>query len=417
MGYMPITPFGRTVDAVLLQQQAAATEPSPAVDKWDALRALAAARKAYHLSDRDITVLQALLSFLPAKTLDTRTNPPVIHPSNRAICERLNGMPCSTMRRHVARLVQAGVLIRRDSPNGKRYVRRYQGERVAFGFDLTPLASRYGEFCAAAEAEREAQLELKRLRETVSLMRRDLASLTLCGMAEQPDLPVWNQYDDLAQLTARTLRRKLTLEQLRQLEIQLGEALEQLKSLLCPPRSTTETSVDAADLNTNDAENEQHYQNSKKDSFESEPQPLEDIEANQQTKIAETTDRPKALMASIDRPSNAQKNHGPKLPLRLVATTCTELATYAETPLTSWPDLMRTAETIRPMMGISPPVWEQAKRSMGATEAAVVLAAMLQRFSEIRSPNGYLRHLSAKAVEGQFTSAPMVMALARNEAA
>ena len=45
MGYMPLTPFGRTVDAVLLKHQQAAADGSSmlsTVSKWDALRELAA---------------------------------------------------------------------------------------------------------------------------------------------------------------------------------------------------------------------------------------------------------------------------------------------------------------------------------------------------------------------------------------
>lgn len=44
----------------------------------------------------------------------------IVFPSNKAICARLNGTPCSKMRRHLSRLVEAGLLMRRDSPNGKR---------------------------------------------------------------------------------------------------------------------------------------------------------------------------------------------------------------------------------------------------------------------------------------------------------
>lgn len=68
-----------------------------AVSKWDALRELAAARKTYGLNDRDLSVLQALLSFLPGKDIEPQPGVTVVHPSNRAICERLNGMPGSTM--------------------------------------------------------------------------------------------------------------------------------------------------------------------------------------------------------------------------------------------------------------------------------------------------------------------------------
>lgn len=88
----------------------------------------------------------------------------VVFPSNKAICERLNGMPCSTMRRHLARLVEARLLMRRDSPNGKRYVRKRGEDRVAFGFDLSPLYCRAEEIARAAEAVREAEDRVRRLR-------------------------------------------------------------------------------------------------------------------------------------------------------------------------------------------------------------------------------------------------------------
>jgi len=54
---------------------------------------------------------------------------------------------------------------------------------------------------------------------------------------------------------------------------------------------------------------------------------------------------------------------------------------------------------------------------MGAAEASVVLAVMLERIVDIRSPGGYLRSLSAKAAVGAFSSGPMVMSLMRREAA
>ena len=167
MGYSPITPFRRTMTADDLKRQTAAqrAHPSEGVNKWDILRALAASRHAFDLSDRDLSVLQALVSFHPATILGSDDSDLVVFPSNAAICERLNGMPCLTMRRHLARLVQAGILVRRDSPNGKRYARRYGGERVAFGFDLTPLVLRETEILAAAETARAAVEHQRRLRE------------------------------------------------------------------------------------------------------------------------------------------------------------------------------------------------------------------------------------------------------------
>ncbi|WP_302658751.1 plasmid replication protein RepC [Leisingera sp. NJS201] len=413
---MPLTPFGRTVDAVLVKQQAAAEQAglTSAVSKWDALRELAAARKLYGLSDRDVSVLQALLSFLPGKMIEPQPGTPVVHPSNRVICERLNGMPNSTMRRHMAKLVQAGILIRRDSPNGKRYVRRYQGDRVAYGFDLSPLALRYAEFSQAAEAERVQQARIKQLRETVSLMRRDLLNLALCGAAERSDLSIWDQYQDLAQLTARSLRRKLDLGELERIQDQLGTALSDLQTHLEP--------VFAQKLSTSDAQIEHHYQNSKKDSFESEQAVKPAHAANTESKdgpgYAEkaSAERP-AHRETPPQPAEAPAPCGPSLPLRLILAACGEIQGYADGAIRHWADLLRAADTVRPMMGVSSAVWEEAKTAMGAAEASVVIAAMLERFGDIRSPGGYLRHLSAKAASGHFTSSPMIIALTRREAA
>ena len=148
----------------------------PSVNKWQVLRDLVKAKAAFGVTERDLTVLQGLLSFFPGDMLGSEAEM-VVFPSNKTICERLNGMPCSTMRRHLAQLVEAGLLIRRDSPNGKRYVRRDGPDRISFGFDLTNIHRRAEEIARAAEAARATETRLRRLRETVSLMRRDIAAL------------------------------------------------------------------------------------------------------------------------------------------------------------------------------------------------------------------------------------------------
>ena len=416
MGYMPLTPFGRTVDAVLLKHQQAAGGGNlhPAVSKWDALKELSVARKTYGLNDRDMSVLQALISFLPGKMLDLQGGPQVIHPSNQTICERLNGMPCSTMRRHVAKLVQAGILIRRDSPNGKRYVRRYGGDRVAYGFDLSPLVARFAEFSQAADAERQSAARIKRLRETITLMRRDLMNLALLGEAEYPASSIWDQFLDLARLTARDLRRKLNVAELEQIIASLQAGISQSKEHL--------ESFNSPDLSSSDTQIEQHYQNSKKDSFESEQavKPVSAYETGLQDKcsIAEKPEEERPMTRETPAPATSRPApDGPNISLRLILSACGEIQTYADAPIKQWDDLLRAAGTVRPMMGISATVWEEAKTAMGAAEASAAVAAMLERFADIRSPGAYLRHLSSRASAGQFSCGPMVMALLHQKAA
>ena len=406
MDYTPVTPFRRPINAAILQYQAAAQQdlPPSGVNKWEALRELAAARIAFGLSDRDLSVLQALVSFHQATIVGGNHSETVVHPSNKAICERLNGMPCSTMRRHLANLVQTGFVVRRDSPNGKRYARRYGDEKIAFGFDLAPLAQRFVEVCEAAEAVRAAEERYKRLRSTVSLMRRDLAGLVDYGRSLRPDRAIWDQASDLCVLTARDLRRKLDFAELQQIESALSEALNAIRDLLEP--------VQSQDMSTNDVTNEQHYQNSNKDSYDFEPR-LEKAQGE-----GSVSDPAIALVAEgrTDEPVPVDNNL-PRIPLGLVLAACSEYRTYAERPVRHWHDLVRVADVIRPMMGVSPSAWDEAKQYMGPETASVVILAMLERFGDIRSPGGYLRSLSAKAALGEFSCGPMIMALMRKDVA
>jgi len=406
MHYTPATPFRRAMNAVIMkcQPQTPPDLPLNGVNKWETLRELATARTAFSLSDRDMTVLQALVSFHQETNLGEKPSNLVVHPSNKSICERLNGMPCSTMRRHLSHLVQAGVIARRDSPNGKRYARRYGEDKIAYGFDLTPLVLRFHEFCAAAESVRAEAEKYRRLREAVSLMRRDLAALGTYGEDLRPDLAIWTQFADLAALTARDLRRKLSFTELQEIERVLRKALDMSRDVL-EPQSTQ-------NLSTTDADIEQHHQNSTKDSYDFEPA----VEISKNGTASVPTEPGDQTVSENNEEDLARPNAKlPNLPLGMILRACKEIQLYSEGTIRHWHDLVRVVDRVRPMMGISPNAWDDAKRNMGIEEASVVLAAMLERIVDIRSPGGYLRSLSGKASVGEFSSGPMIMALMRKE--
>lgn len=407
MDYTPVTPFRRPISAAMLKHQEAVKAPLPpqGVNKWEALRELAAARIAFGLSDRDLTVLQALVSFHQTTILGGNSDELIVHPSNKAICERLNGMPCSTMRRHLSNLVQIGFIVRRDSPNGKRYARRYGEEKVTFGFDLSPLAQRHQEVCEAAERIRAEEDRYRRLRSTVSLMRRDLLGLAEYGVSLRPDFGGWDQFLDLAALTARDLRRKLSFEELEAIEARLLDALNAARGMVDPSF--------AEDMSSNDVLNEHHYQNSNTDLYDSELC-LEKAKGDPVEQSAAVAPDDTEPPESGFEPSDAKL---PNIPLGLVLANCKEMFSYCQHPVRHWHDLVRAAETVRPMMGISASAWEEACQAMGPEEAAVVVVAILERFSEIQSPGGYLRALTAKAERGEFSCGPMIMALMRRDAA
>jgi replication initiation protein RepC len=396
MEYTPISPFMRPISHAHLRviERPDASVPGRPVNKWELLRELSKAQAAFGVSERDLTVLQGLLSFFPDDALGGNAEM-VVFPSNKAICERLNGMPCSTMRRHLARLVEAGLLQRRDSPNGKRYVRKHGEERVAFGFDLSPLYCQSEEIARAAEAVREAEERVRRLREVVSLMRRDLAALAEFGDEMQPGLGIWDQLRDKAILTARALRRKLSIEDLAAYRADLEALLDQARNII--DGSETE------EMNTNDARSERHHHNSNKESIDLEPA----LEKSGAAADVPDVDRNEPV-ADVDEQDT---RHLPKIPLHLVIAACPSLKTFYQGEIRHWHQLFDAACHVRPAMGISASAWEEAQRFMGPEQASIVVSAMLERFEDIRSPGGYLRALTAKAVAGEFSCGPMVMAL------
>ncbi|MXZ01135.1 hypothetical protein F4Y93_10980, partial [Candidatus Poribacteria bacterium] len=148
------------------------------VDKWEVLSALTTASADFDISHRTLTVLKALLTFLPDRDIPTEPGRAVVFPSNRTLSERLNGMPESTLRRHLARLVQLGLVNRHDSPNRKRYARRVgQGVELAFGFDLSPLNGHADQiFITAQRATRRAE-RIRALRDRIALARQQLIAL------------------------------------------------------------------------------------------------------------------------------------------------------------------------------------------------------------------------------------------------
>ncbi|MEM9969281.1 MAG: plasmid replication protein RepC [Pseudomonadota bacterium] len=389
MQLISTTPFGqRPMTATLMKRAAEAQEAAeiPHIDKWALFRDLCTARHTYDVTDRDLTVLNALLSFHQAKRLSDNDNL-IVFPSNKALSERAHGMAESTLRRHLAALTHAGLIQRHDSPNGKRYAARDGGGDVirAFGFDLRPLLVRAADITrAAAEAEAAAE-RLRRLREEVVVMKRDALKLCLYGQESGADGP-WEAHQRALFDIHKLLRRKMSAEALEQLVITLKAMLAIINAHL----QTKEMS--GSDVNT-----ERHLQNSNKDSSVLEP-----CLEKQRGEVGDQEDT---------APPEETQQPEPNLPLALVVKACPDILPYAQDDLRHWHQLVALAGFVRGMMGISPDAWAKAQRAMGPEVAAITVAGILQRVAEINCPGGYLGALTRKAEDGAFSPGPMIMAL------
>ncbi len=98
----------------------------------------------------------------------------------------------------------------------------------------------------------------------------------------------------------------------------------------------------------------------------------------------------------------------------MVLQACPEIAQLApEVPINSWRDLVSASTYALRYLGISLDAWEEAVEVLGPNDAAIVVAAILQRTSVISKPGGYLRVLTQKARAGCFSIGPILMALLR----
>ena len=384
------TPFGRrplSLAMVTSQKRAKTVAPEATVHKWQVFRDICEAKAALAVGDRAIAVLNALLSFHPETAL-VGEGDLIVFPSNTQLTLRAHGMAPATLRRHLAALVESGLIIRRDSPNGKRFARKGEGGAIeaAFGFDLTPLVVRAGEIAGFAAAAREERRQVLVLRQRITLARRDIAKMIALGMDEGlagdwPGLAV-----TYAALAARIPRQggagELTLiaTDLESMARDIGNQLEIL--------------LNSEIMDANESRFEQHIQNSKPDS-PNESEPL--LSKSKEDAL----------------PAHQSATAGRSFPLPMVMEACPDIADYSRGGIGNWRDFVAAATLVRSVLGISPSAYAEAVGILGPENAAVVVAAILQRGEAIRIPGGYLRNLVEKAKAGQFSLGPVLMALIR----
>jgi replication initiation protein RepC len=383
-----------TLGLISSQLTAKTVKHNATVSKWQVFRHIREAKDALGATDRALAILNALLTFHRDDDLTGEGNL-VVFPSNEQLIHRANGMSPATLRRHLAVLVTCGLVIRRDSPNGKRFARKGQGGAIeqAYGFDLSPILARAEEFRELADAVAAERKAFRLVKERLTICRRDVVKMIEAGINE--DVPGnWRgfqwRYETIVGRLPRTAPRQV-----------LEAIADELEDLWADVHQTLELFVESQDSNANESHSERHIQNSNPD--------------------LNSTDESEYGLGKIDEASgSAAKTDNvhslPKrdLPLGMVLDACPEILSFARGgPIRMWRDLVAAADVARPTMGISPSAWQDAVEVMGAEKAAITVAAILERSDQISSRGGYLRNLTERAREQKFSVWPMIMALLR----
>ncbi|MBB6219088.1 replication initiation protein RepC [Rhizobium leguminosarum] len=417
------TPFGRrpmSLGMLASQQLAETIEPGMKRSKWKLFRAICEARPALGVTDRALTVLDALLTFYPDDEISEEKGL-IVFPSNAQLSLRARGMTPATLRRHLAVLVEAGLILRKDSPNGKRYARRDRAGVIgeAFGFSIAPLLARAVEIEGlAAQAITDREM-LRATRERLTVCRRDISKLISTAIDEAVPGD-WEQMTMMFRAIVARIPRVASIEELASLLDEMGLLRDEAVNVL-------ERHIKREKIDANESQIERHKQNSNPDSiYELEPS----FETKQGEKAATNNEgiaeppgdqKPRSLKTSAGMVGKvsaaAAPVSGPGLksfPLGLVLQACPAILDYGPGgAIGNWRDLMSAAVVVRSMLGVSSSAYEEACAGMGPENAATVIACILERGGHINSPGGYLRDLTRRTERGEFAIGPMLMALVR----
>lgn len=358
------------------------------VNRWVIYKQLCVAKSALNLNDRCLAVLSSLLSFLPDDDMNEKIGL-VVFPSNRQLSLRAHGMPESTLRRHLASLVDAGIIARKDSPTRKRYAHkdREGSVELAFGFSFAPLLDRASEIAGIADKILAEQKALKRLRDEVSVMRREIA----LAFSENADAFA-DPSEGLEGLFVRfrgvvdAIPRRASLDELAIIKTNLEAIDEELAIALKNIAIVPVMSGSVAQYER------QHNESLPESLFESQNRQKIDLKAPSSEPVVPSTLK-----------SKSSARVSPAISLDQVLRTCPDIREYGSNGVSTWRELHAASQIVSSFLGISQSAYRDAVSFMGAEAASTAIAWILQKLATINSPGGYLRSLTQKARAGGFS--------------
>lgn len=313
-----------------------------------------------------IATLDAMMSCLPPKR-----NHHTVFASNATLTFRRNGISDRTIRRHAAVLQDLGLLIRRDSPNRKRFTRHntHEGKSLRFGFDLSPLFERLHEIAAHAAAAIQAKERISYLRLKIRTAANDI-------LRTDPE-------NGEAINALRNLRRNMSLSE-----------CEELVNFLIPDVIAAESSCDQITLETaymadNDGQIVRHHHKSNKDNIDKKEKP---------TPKSHDKEAPETLLS---------------IPELLAA--CPQAEQFLLRTVETVDDVIAHARTLAPMIGIDEKNYQAAQENLGAVGTAITVWALMQFHEKIHKVGAYFRSITSGHKSHDFNPVKLVKRLALSQ--
>lgn len=390
-------------------------------------QAIVAAKKvaaAIGLKSQDLLLLDTFGAVTQAQDWEQGRRP-IVWASNNFLMEQ-TGFSLATLRRHVRRLCEAGVIWMKDSPNGKRWGRRDEEGVIveAYGFDLAPLAARAEEFEALYTRLQEEREFCASLRNTITITRRVIRAKIEKALESGLRGP-WRDLQAEFDLLLENLPKRSTgpekllnlSDWFRAFRERVEQAFEAAfdwpeESDATAPSQDVQTSAKVVPFSRNmtptSLKDETHILTT------NQPDP---VSSNSfETKHAagaspgngpvEQGDSEKKVDLDINWSTHTNKR-GSEVDIPMLMASCphfAEMARGVQGYLKDWNDVHRAAATLRPMAGISEDAWNVANRVLGPAVAAASIALIFDKHTDgvVKSPGGYLRGLVEKAQAGEL---------------
>jgi replication initiation protein RepC len=434
------TGFRRLTPSLLLADRAAERFdglPEKVEVHGQLLAAFKAAAPRLGLSVRLVHALDWLFRFTRPQDWEEGGRP-VVWPSSSMQQEAL-GLSESRVKSINRGLIEAGLITMKDSPNGKRYgVRDRQGRIVeAYGFDLSPIATRHAEFVRlAAEAKAEREL-IGRLRRRATIARKSIAQILETVGEYGFGGEEWSRLRSDTRALVKSLRLverpeeiAIGVASLERRQTEARRRLEQLLDTVNPdpkgpgnrPHTIPTNQALYSEQNTVMAS---EGCGSPQGPVPSDPAPDMGQPGKEEAQTGAGSESTGGKSAEPD-PAMGQGGE-PRTPppartdsgtvMRLSTDELMHLAprlrTYLRSPRPAWPEIIDAADWLRGELGVSKSLWGEACAAMGREAAAVAIAIVSAKPAEhFRStPGGYFHGMVAKAKAGELNLARTVWGL------
>ncbi|MBL0407411.1 replication protein C [Microvirga aerilata] len=310
----------------------------------------------------------------------------LVWPSNDYLVSR-TGLSERGIRKAFRVLIDQQLIIPKESPNGKRYaVKDLAGEIVdAFGFDLTPVYARRGEWAERLIEQKQARETRKRTFDEITIARRAAQEALNSLAQEYPDLDRSDLQDPFAGLMARTPLRSTKAVPI--------DVLDEWKAL----RSACEEAYYRAGYAGTEC---RHTYNNNESPSEpcnkSFPKKAEAVRSTEQT-----------------------SEH---LSPELILEACPTISDYGQ-PVRDLADIVSAGRYLRASLGAHESAWAEAVEEVGPVRAAISVIYVLQLYeddlaknggeSRIKNPGGYFRALTRMVKSGKIDLAVELLAMRR----